>query len=436
MPEIKETTQTTETPKKLFELPPRNSWLKKLMVLAALIVALSAGWFGRAYIQEAEAPEAQVIPMNDRENSNAAPESVLAYYLATDNGTEEVQGSLKTRLYQYSGNSEVADVKIGDVDQKPFRIIGKHIASHKYFGVNNANDVFIFDATSGKSENLFTMESNGLLREVAVSKDGNLLAYARNYEGSGTGKSGGEIWTYNLETKEQKQLVAKTELGLYQGFSILAWRNNDAELIVSGLGGDAGATWGDLYQVNTATGALTKVNAGAEKDRMDFLRGRLSPNGNLWLYTFCAQPDTAVREKEGLPFGNACTSGTELRTYDFATKQTKKVYQNLRYDNNVDKSSLRTFMSYDWQDDATVIAFVPGQAMSIAINSGTVTELFKYDGSNPQNFVNNYKQIESATKDYVVFYSDEGWFIYNYNSRKLTSLNVSARNETVSNWLD
>lgn len=435
MPDINNNTKTNIAAEKLFEIPKRRLTMWRLITPLLLIIALAAGWFAHALIPNAAAPEAAVIPQQEIK-SEVISEQDSAYYLANDKGTAEIQGAA-VRLYRYSQNPRESDVLIQELNDKYFRVVGKSTNTLSYIGFNTKNDLFTLDATTGKTEVLFNIESNSLIREVAISSDKKWLAYGRNYEGGPVGgQSGGSIWLYNLETKEQKQLVKNTELGLYQGFGILGWRDTDKELVVTAFGGDAGATWGELYLVNSSTGALTKVQPVAEKNEMEFLRGKLSPDNNQWLYEHCEKPDTVVREEEGLG-GRACTSGTELRVYNFDTKKIRTVYQNLRYETNVDKSLLRVFMSYDWQDNENVVAIVPGAILDIPTqSSGKVVETYLFDASQPQSYVTRYKELQSATKERIVFSSDEGWQVYDRESKKLTSINAASRNEEIGTWLD
>ncbi len=416
-------------PEAQFVLPQRRGYSKFLIIPVGLIVLLGAAWIAyTAFSKPASAPAVETQQVVEKKP--ATVQSDTRYYLASDSEFTEA------RVYQYS---EKGDEKIGTIKQKNLFIAGKYTEPYTYVVNSNDGKLQILDATTAKLEPLLDLEDpTAVVRDVALSGDKKLLAYARNYEGSEKNKPGGEIWTYNVETKEKKQIVKRTELGIYQGFSILGWRNDDKELIVSALGGDAGAVWGDIYQVTIATGKIDVVNPVEEKDKVGFITGVLSPDSNLWLFEYCADVDEVAQEKDGENFfAVPCASGTELHTYNFGTKDIKTVYQNLRYDNNVDKSMLRTFMSEVWQDDKTIIAAVPGAILSIPLGSpDKATELVTYDRYNPQNFKNNYVNLIEANDKQLVYTRAESWFVFDRDSQKIIDLNAEARKESINSWLN
>lgn len=414
--------QTTTEPR--FQIPARRRGYSRFIIIPIVMIIFGAvGWFVYGKIADQTTSPDPVVEQPKVEEKIPAG---TAYYLASDSESGEA------RLYQFNADTAQPDKKIAEIKEKNVFVLGKYVAPYTYV-INIGNDLLILDAKTGKTEKLFTLPDKTYTRAVAVSSDKQWLAYAQNYEGSDNGKSGGEIFVYNIETKEQKQIVKKTELGLYQGYSILGWRDNDKELIVNDLGGDAGAVWGNLSQVNVATGTVTKVAPLPEKEAMDFLRGQLSPDGNKWLFEHCEKPDLTKSEGIG---DRACASGAELRTYDFDTKEIKTVYQNLRYDNNVEKNSLRVFIDFIWQDDSNIIASVPGAILDISIGTGKAEEIYKFDGSNPQNYKNHYLQIENVNSNQIVFTDEGNWNILDLKSGKVILVNKIKDKEVISYWLN
>ncbi len=412
-----------------FVIPERRRSIKYIAIPLVIIVVLACAWIAYAMLSQPTTPVVTPEPTPQKEEPNI--KAGTSFYLATDTeGDSSVEKT--TRLYQYSADATSEDKQILETKEKFFDVLTP-MGDYTYLASSAEGKLFLLDANTQKIELLFELAENPMLRNVAISEDKKWLAYARNYEGSGNGKSGGAIWLYNFETKEQKELVKKTELGLYQGFSVLGWRDNDKELIVSGLGGDGPGVWGDIYQVNVATGAMVKVMPVAEKNQMEFLRGTLSPNGDKWLYTHCEQPDQASRDKDNY---DACTSGTELRTYNFKTKETKTVYQNLRYDNNAEKSALRIFLGLQWEDDSNVIAVVPGAILDISIGNSKVEEVYLYDQYNPMNFKNNYIQLQDVSETEIVFNVEDEWRVFDRRSQKIVTINKNKQKETIIHWLN
>ncbi len=429
MPEIQnQEIKPIDNSKAQFELPQRRGLAKYFIVPIILIVGLACAGLGYYYFTK---PVSVVVPEEKPvEKEEVKVKAGTNFYVTMDSeGDSSVDKAV--RLYQYSTNSNEDDKQILETKEKFFDVIGE-VGDYEYV-VSAVNKLYLLDAAKGKVDLLFELVENPLIRGVSVSEDKKWLAYARNFEGAPSGKSGGSIWLYNFETKEQKEIVKKTELGLYQGFGINGWRNSDKELIVSGLGGDAGATWGDIYQVNVATGELVKVNPVPEKDKMEFLRGNLSPDGDKWVYSHCEQPDAAALEKDG---SNACTSGAELRVYDFGTKEIKTVYQNLRYDNNVDKSSLRVFLDYKWQDNNNIVAVVPGAILDISSGSKKVEEVYLFDQFEPMAYRNRWLQLMDVTEDQIVFYRDNVWQVFDRTSQKLITIDKKKQKETILHWLN
>lgn len=447
MPEIKSSENLKETkplikgidpsqmnpiakPEAMFVLPKRRGYSKYIIIPIILIAFLAAAWvvYGQ-YSKQASAPTVE-IQQEVKEEVPVEVKSDTRYYLASPTEGKE------TKVYKYSDGT---DTLVGKIDQGSLSVIGNYVRPYTYLVNFNFGKLQILDATTAKIEPLFDLKDPNIqIREVALSSDKKWLAYGRNFEGvDGKGWSG-ELWLYNIETKEQKQIGKQIELGLYQGFSILGWRNGDKELVVSALGGDAGAVWGDIYVANIETGKMDKIDPIEKKDKVGFITGILSPNHDKWLFEYCAQPDKAAIEKaDGITGYTPCISGTELRTYDFGTKEIKTVYKNLRYDNNGDKNMLRTFMSKRWRDDKTIIAAVPGAILSIPVgNPDKTTELVTYDRSNPQKFADNFVSIVNADGKQIVYIKDETWYVFNYKSEKVTDLNPAVRKEFINSWLD
>ncbi len=426
MPVIKNKEIKTEPsilkPEPKFILPAKRGYSKFIILPLALIAFLFAGWYVYAgYSKKADAPD---VPVEVPTQEPVKAKSDDRYFLASDNNAAE------TRVYKYS---QGVDTKIGTIKEKYITVLGKFTDPYTYVVASNSGKVYVLDATTAKMELLLeNTDPLVMIRQTALSSDKKWLAYALTTEGE---KKGSEIWLYNTETKEKKQLVKKTELGMYQGFSILGWRNEDQELIVSSLGGDGGGIWGDIHQVNIVTGKIEVVNPVEEKDKRGFITGQLSPDGEMWLYEYCAIEDKS--EVENMGFMQPCTTGAELQAYEFATKTIKKVYQNLRYDNNVKKNSLRTFMSYDWIDNKTIIAAVPGAILSIPWgNPDQTKELVTYDRTDPAKFADNYVSLVSADEKGVVYQRGESWFVFDRETEKITDLNPQARAENISSWLD
>jgi hypothetical protein len=419
MSEIK----TSPNPENRFVIPRRKFSAWHFVVPILLIAALAGGWFAHALIPNATAPEANVIP---KEEEDETPSSTGIYYTTTDNTSKE------THLYSYMGSSDIPDIKVGDINTNALGVHGKYIEPNTYVVSTDDTKIQILDAKTGDLETLVGLDSQGYLRETAVSNDKKWLAYGLTQEGT---PNTSDIWLYNIETKEKKQLVKKTELGTYQGFSVLGWRNDDQELIVSALGGDAGAMWGDIYQVTVATGVMTKVTPASTAAMPYFIRGTLSPNNNVWLYTFCTTPE---RESDGMfTASEPCTTGTEIRTYDFSTKQTKTVFHNLRFDNNINKNLLRSVLSMLWLDDKTIIAAIPGAIIEIDAGSkDKVTDLLMFDRNDPSAFKTNYISLVSASPEQIVFMRENGAQVLDRVSKKVELLNTDARSEFFSNWLD
>ena len=131
------------------------------------------------------------------------------------------------------------------------------------------------------------------------------------------------------------------------------------------------------------------------------------------------------------------TNGTELRTYDFQTKETKTVYHNLRYDNNVDKNILRVFMDFMWMNDDVVVMAVPGAIIEKDVASdGTPVEILTLDGTVPQEYGNHFVDLKSVTSSRIVFSRNEDWQAFDRSSEKLLLLNAPARKEILNSWLD
>jgi Galactose oxidase, central domain len=423
MPEIKNQEVPPQKPESQFVLPTRRGYSRWIIVPIALVIILWAAWFAYGKIaHQTTSPDPEVVEQSKTETKISLNN---AYYL-----TYDVPNYETASIYQYSGDGK-PDILTGQIKEKNLELLGKYVKPYTYIVKGEGSKLQILDASSAKLDPLFDIPDNAIIRDTQLSSDNLWLAYGRSYE-DGENKSYGEIWLYNLETKEQKQIGAKIPLSMYQAISIVGWRNNDTELIVSAIGGDAGAIWGDIFQVNVPSNKIDKLTVVADKEANGFVAGRLSPSKDQWLFQYCEKPDTG-EDNSLVP----CPDGTQLRTYDFGTKELKTVYQNLRYADNADKNILRTFMDYEWQDDGTIIAAVPGAMLSISTKeTDKATELFTYNRSNPQDFKNSYIGLQNDVGGRIVFNRAESWFVFDYDSKKIIDLNPASRNEAIYYWLE
>lgn len=443
MPEIKATTKSTTTEstppvEKLFELPPRRKWNAWYLVVPILLMfALVGGWFMRVFVHEASAPEA-VIPAKEVEKD--MPKQSNIYYTTITNSTGANSSSTDSsgklvRLYNYMGSSDTPDVKIADINSNVINVLGKYIKPNTYLVSTSEPGIKILNAKTGQLESLINIDNQGVPRDVAISSDHKWLAYGLTYEGTDDTSRTSELWLYNLETQQKKVLVEKTEMTKHQGFAVLGWRNDDQELIVSALSEDDGVVSGDIYQVMVATGDMTKVTPASSTAMPYFIRGVLSPDNNVWAYTFCEKPDTGISNP--ITTSQPCTSGSEIRTYNFGTKQTESVFQNLRFENSPDKNLLRSVLSLVWQDDKTIVAAIPGAIIEIDANAkDKVVDLVRYDLNDPTMFQKNQIHLISATPEQIVFERNQGAQVFDRVSKKIEVLNTEARSETFSSWLN
>lgn len=428
MPEINNTVKTEPQ----FSIPAREKTkLVNIIWPIITLVFFAVGWFGHGYLLPSviQVPNEQVIPEKTEETVSA----IDSYYLTSNPSDTTIN------LYGHNKGSSFPDTKIASFKSPAISVLGKYIEPNTYLVNLNVSPgkMEVLNAETGKIETLLEVDPSGYFRAVAISEDKKWLAYGITTEGQ---PNSSEIWLYNLETKQKKVLVPKTEQKIYQGYAILGWRNDDQELIVSALGGDAGAIWGDVYQVNVTSGTMTKVTPVPDSAMHNFLRGKLSPDGNSWLYQYCQTPtkENAQNSTETDGFGGVgCDSGAELRTYNFATKKTSSVYHNNRYSDNTKKSSLQTIIDFIWQDDSNVLAVVPGAIIKLSVGSSETSEkvLYEFDSINPMEYQHNPINLISASTGQVVFSHNEGIEILDLVSQKIEHLILNGTKESFSDWL-
>ncbi len=350
-------------------------------------------------------------------------------------------------LYKYAEASNKSDEKIATFPWESYGVVSKSAKSHSYIvwtrngvGGEGEEKIQILDVASAKLEPLFDIEKDVTLGnfdygDSAVSADGSKFAYARNYVKE-EGNLYGELWVFDFNTKEQKQIGSKLSLKENELVSVKSWRDEDSEIVLQVVGSNDKEISGDIYQVNISKGEFAKVTKPDAKNVQGFLNGVISPDHDQWLYQFCTQPDDAVRSgNKG--FDDACTSGTELRTYDFTTKQTKTVYQNLRFDKDPDKSTLQTFKSFVWQDSKTIVAAVPGAILSIPLgNPDKTEEILTFEDNGTASLRSRVIVLVSANVGEIIFNQSLDSVVYDRVSNKAVIVNPLHQQRSISAWLD
>lgn len=125
-----------------------------------------------------------------------------------------------------------------------------------YFVVDQKR-LFEFNAATGQETSL--VDGAKLITHLAVSPDGTKIAFSESETVEDAEKITIKIWDKSNRT--MTELAKIGPLGLYFGFTHLIWSQKYNQIYVVSQGGDGGYARADIYQVDQATKAVTKVTS-------------------------------------------------------------------------------------------------------------------------------------------------------------------------------
>ncbi len=278
---------------------------------------------------------------------------------------------------------------------------------------NTEDKVYTLNVESGESEEIFSIgDSEGMITSAVVSLGEDKIVYSMSFSISEEGtRERGEIWIYDRDTKENKKIFEDTVKSLYSSLEVLGWGNNDNHIIFRRRGGDHEGFWGWGFIVDIESSYEVK-----KVDNISFAEGKLSPDGNFWLFVNCDKTIHAGFEKIG------CETGDELKAYNFLTQEVQVVYKNLEHENNTFKSKLRLIYDFAWQDDKNIIFSIPDGIYRLALPMNTISEIYKFHFYDSNEVKSVFLYL--ATKEFIVFGSSSRYskFIIDLSNGRVTEM--------------
>ncbi len=366
-------------------------------------------------------------PVNNQETpitNEPAPQSFnKIYYYTSTGGTFEKN---KFSVYAVRPDLAASDELITEGTGFP-QFDGPYVDSNTIL-FSNAQSFYELNTETKKTTKLFSFAEKTDTRAAKLSHNKKFVAYGVNTEDyNRPDPNSAQLWLYDTASKKQTKLVDTQPLGIYQGYSVQGWSSDDRYIIVTSLGGDAGAIWGDVMRIDSTNGKIEKVAPLPENRMSAFITGQLSPDGENWLYIFCEKP--LPQEDIG---DNKCPEGEELFVYNFKSKQKKSIYRNTLFGDNIDRDQLRSILNMVWQDDQTITLVVPSHIYRINYNGGMPELIYEFDRYQPQKIFTSYLYLISSAPDYFIYSADSENRLYNLKTKKAITIGSNNPNDSVT----
>jgi hypothetical protein len=348
-------------------------------------------------------------------------------------GTEQQTSGESYALYYYS-SSEVYGLNLdsSQPDEKVLAIKGyinpfsRYLDKDQYLAGSDGK-LLIMNLKARKTEELLSKPQDGEVGGAALSPDNKTLAYSLNFESYDESKVNGprnnnrtEVWLMDVATKQKKKILDLNNLQLYVGLRSLAWNASGSTIIAEGLGGDAGAVWGHLYVIDPSQNNKYRAIAAPKSIGHSFLLGKLSPDGERWLYAYCDRP--AVQQDIG---DHRCPAGDELYIYHFKTARHEKIYQNTNHEGNVYAERLRVIYDHLWLNDHEIAVSVPGAIYKINLAKKQLELLLSSDIEDVEKIHMDTVGVIWSSDNYLAFrrYNNaSGVFLLDLRSKKVTQV--------------
>src|SRR4030042_3716738 len=249
-----------------------------------------------------------------------------------------------------------------------FSVLGEFSEEGKFLVCENkdwpcSNKLSVLNLETGELKDFLIVEEKKGFASAVFSQDKKLLAFSVHSENFGN--TAGEIWIYDVAAREKKKVFEKNRLMIYSRLKVLGWNKENNKLIIQEAGGDGGAVWGKVYLVdiqdngeingiknNHINNNYKEIEIKAE-EKDYFLQGKLSPDGDNWIYLFCKYPTLEDFEY------TSCEEGAEIMIYNFKELSSFSLYKNLAHRNNIYRQKLRIINSAVWLNSEDVIFSTP-----------------------------------------------------------------------------
>lgn len=342
----------------------------------------------------------------------------LFYYAAADNIV--AAGPEVYPFYKFNGDSQKQE-ELVFTETTRFNSIEK---------LPTANEILLVfthvirrvNILSGEQADIVSLPDDTDIVSAKLSHDGSRLAISA-IGGEEAADSRGEIFVYDLKTMESIQIFEKHPLKDFSTLTVLGWNKGDSRVIAQEAGGDAGYVWGDVFTVDIATPNNITLIPIEEDIFPDFFRGNLSPDGEHWLYSHCANPGEIVESLSSVNV--SCPDGMELIVYSINKNRHQPIYRNASHDDNESGNILRVIFSFMWLDENNVVFTNPDGIYRLNLADLIPSKLHEFNWTTPLEIADDPSILVYADESRVAFQRDGvygGMFIWNADSGKVLEI--------------
>lgn len=416
--------------------------------LIALIILITISALGYLYVKKIQLPDPSKSQMSERKDesiglnnsTNGSGNSPTVSEADSEKPNErsvyyalnKYQPSFSVQIKEFKQDTletvVLAEMTPSGYDFSPLGTIGNQ------FLFNEHNKLLAFNVSNKEFTEVLTSDPSMVIESAVVSHDKSKIAYSLYGDLKGDEKGVGEVWLYDVGTKEKRKIMNVPELEQYTKLFIQGWRANDKQLVIKEYYNGGSKIKGNIYLLDTdSLNRFEKVDLNNKKY---FLKGHLNSNGEKWLFNYCGNPSEFVGEADS-DEDYACEKGERLYLHSFENNEKQMLYKSRTSDSMAyGKENLNVIFSSIWQDDKNVVFATPEGIYIENIDTLEVRKAGNFEGIDPSNVKDLRIQLEYADQNRVVFkrlYAMSGIFYLDLKNGRIIEIGDDPQSSFVLN---
>jgi len=305
----------------------------------------------------------------------------------------QVKNGHEIKFYRCVLHPEKKDIFLFS-EEAPFQLLCKSSAQGKYIAHTN-DRLYEVNMEKKTKKELMRLTGNRRITGFSFSHDGTRFAVSSVLPGDSEETNTGELWIGDTASYKVNLLHKVKSLGQYSSLYVQGWTVDDQRVILTEMGGDGGDIWGSIYTI-----AISKpkkvLPVYHDKNGSSYLLGELSPDGRIWLFTFCPGNKGTNQTTD------TCEQGAELRSYNIETKKEHTIYKNLSHSDNTHREKLRAIYSFKWLDSENVVVTIADGLMRINVKTGKSNLILPYNWYDPDIIYGTKPEVLLAGWDRII----------------------------------